>query len=139
MNVISTKKIDIIKASTSKLKDVDFNNLQFGRIFTDNMLICDFKDGQWQQPQIMPYQPMTIEPSARVLHYGQAIFEGMKAYKDDNGSIFMFRPQQNFERLNKSAIRLAMPEFPKDYFINGLETLIKLEADWVKPGKGNSL
>jgi branched-chain amino acid aminotransferase len=139
MNVVPTNEIDVVKASTSKINDVDFNNLQFGRIFTDHMLVCDFRDGKWQKPQITPYQPMTLEPSARVLHYGQAVFEGMKAYKDDDGKIFMFRPDQNFERINKSSSRLAMPEFPEDYFINGLETLIKLDAEWVKPGKGNSL
>ena len=137
--MIPTNEIDLVKASSSKINDVDFNNLQFGRIFTDHMLVCNYKDGKWQKPQIMPYQPMTLEPSARVLHYGQAIFEGMKAYKDDDGKIFMFRPDQNFARLNKSATRLAMPEFPKNYFINGLETLVKLETEWIKPGKGNSL
>ncbi len=102
-------------------------------------LYCDFKDGKWQTPQIIPYQPMSIEPSARVFHYGQAVFEGMKAYKDDNGKIFMFRPDQNFARINKSAARLAIPEFPENYFFNGLETLLKLERDWIKPGLGNSL
>ena len=139
MNMIPTNEIDLVKASSSKINDVDFNNLQFGRIFTDHMLVCNYKNGKWQKPKIIPYQPMTLEPSARVLHYGQAIFEGMKAYKDDDGKIFMFRPDQNFERLNKSATRLAMPEFPENYFINGLETLVKLEAEWIKPGKGNSL
>ena len=137
--MIPTNEIDLVKASSSKINDVDFNNLQFGRIFTDHMLVCNYKNGKWQKPKIIPYQPMTLEPSARVLHYGQAIFEGMKAYKDDDGKIFMFRPDQNFARLNKSATRLAMPEFPENYFINGLETLIKLEAEWIKPGKGNSL
>ena len=139
MSTITSNGIDLIKAETSKIEGIDFDNLVFGRVFTDHMFVCDFKDGQWQKPQIMPYQAMTIEPSARVFHYGQAVFEGMKAYKDENGKIFLFRPQQNFERINKSSMRMAIPEFPKDYFFNGLETLLKLDSEWIKPGVGNSL
>ena len=82
---------------------------------------------------------MTIDPSARVFHYGQAVFEGMKAYKDDTNDVFLFRPQENYERINKSAKRLAIPEFPKDYFFEGLKTLIHLDKDWIKKGVGNSL
>ncbi|TCK68716.1 branched-chain amino acid aminotransferase [Winogradskyella wandonensis] len=139
MTLISTNDIDIEKAKTSKITAVDFNNLAFGRVFTDHMFVCDFKDGKWQKPQIMPYQSMTIEPSARVFHYGQAVFEGMKAYKDESGNVFLFRPDQNFERINKSSARMAIPEFPKDYFFNGLKTLLKLDSEWIKPGVGSSL
>ena len=116
-------EIDIVKAEKSKIQDVDFENINFGRVFTDHMFTCDFVDGKWQQPKIMPYQAMTIDPSARVFHYGQAVFEGMKAYKDDNGEVFLFRPEDNHSRINKSAARLAIPEFPKAYFMNGLTTL----------------
>ncbi|APY09150.1 branched chain amino acid aminotransferase [Winogradskyella sp. J14-2] len=132
-------EIVVVKSENSKISSVDFDNLTFGRVFTDHMFVCDFEDGQWQTPKIMPYQPMTIEPSARVFHYGQAVFEGMKAYKDEDGKIFLFRPDQNFHRINKSASRLAIPEFPENYFFNGLETLLKMESDWIKPGLGNSL
>ncbi|GAB4159770.1 MAG: branched-chain amino acid aminotransferase [Winogradskyella sp.] len=132
-------EIVIVKSQQSKLNSVDFENLTFGRVFTDHMFVCDFEDGKWQTPKIMPYQPMTIEPSARVFHYGQAVFEGMKAYKDENRNIFLFRPDQNFKRINKSAARLAIPEFPENYFFEGLETLLKMESDWIKPGLGNSL
>ncbi|WP_299113029.1 branched-chain amino acid aminotransferase [uncultured Winogradskyella sp.] len=132
-------EIVIVKSENSKINTVDFSNLIFGRVFTDHMFVCDFKDGKWQTPQIMPYQAMTIEPSARVFHYGQAVFEGMKAYKDDDGKIFLFRPNENCARINKSAARLAMPEFPEDYFFKGLETLLKLDSEWIKPGVGNSL
>lgn len=134
-----TNEIDIVKVETSKISNVDFDNLAFGRTFTDHMFVCDFVDGQWQTPKIMPYQAMTIEPSARVFHYGQAVFEGMKAYKDDNGSVFLFRPEENYNRINKSAARLAIPEFPKDYFFNGLTTLLNLDKEWIIPGVGNSL
>lgn len=132
-------EIVIVTSEHSKINSVDFDNLVFGRVFTDHMFVCDFEDGKWQTPKIMPYQPMTIEPSARVFHYGQAVFEGMKAYKDDNCKIFLFRPDQNFKRINKSSARLAIPEFPKNYFFEGLETLLKMESDWIKPGLGNSL
>ncbi len=135
----STYEIDVVKAANSKINGVNFDDLQFGRVFTDHMFVCDYIDGKWQKPQIIPYGPLSIEPSARVFHYGQAVFEGMKAYKDDLGAIFMFRPQENFERINKSAARLAIPEFPRDYFFKGLKTLLDLEKDWIKVGLGKTL
>ena len=103
------------------------------------MFVCDYKNGSWQAPEIKPYGPLELDPSAKVFHYGQAVFEGMKAYKDENGDIFMFRPEENFNRINKSSERLAMPAFEKDYFFDGLNTLLNLEKDWIKPGEGNSL
>ena len=135
----TTFEIDIVKADTSKISQVNFNDLAFGRTFTDHMFFCDYIDGQWQQPKIKPYQAMTLEPSARVLHYGQAVFEGMKAYKDDNGKVWLFRPDENCRRINKSAARLAIPEFPENYFFDGMNTLLKMDSDWIKPGIGNSL
>ena len=139
MTKLSTYEIDIVKSDTSKISNVDFDNLNFGRTFTDHMFVCDYIDGEWQQPKILPYQPMMMEPSARVFHYGQAVFEGMKAYKDDHGKVWLFRPEDNFNRINKSAARLAMPEFPKEYFFDGLLTLLRMDSEWVKPGVGNSL
>lgn len=135
----NTSEIDIIKAKYSKIGDVDFENLTFGNIFTDHMLVCDYKDGQWEKPVIKPYEPFLIDPSAKVFHYGQAIFEGMKAYKDDKDDIWLFRPDQNWERFNKSAVRLAMPEIPSHIFIDGLKEILKIDKDWVKKGFGNSL
>ncbi|TDQ29183.1 branched-chain amino acid aminotransferase [Zeaxanthinibacter enoshimensis] len=135
----TVKDIIIEKAKSSKIEQVDFNNLPFGSVFTDHMMVCDYKDGAWQTPKIIPYQPLTLEPSARVFHYGQAVFEGMKAYKDDDGKVWLFRPDENFHRINKSSARMAMPEFPEDYFFDGLNTLLKMENDWIKPGLGNSL
>lgn len=132
-------EIDIVKASTSKISSVDFENLTFGNIFSDHMLICDFKDGAWQKPIIKPYEPFMIDPSAKVFHYGQAIFEGMKAYKDESDDVWMFRPDENFKRFNHSAKRLAMPEVTEDIFIGGLKAILDLEREWVKKGKGNTL
>ncbi|WP_103865564.1 branched-chain amino acid aminotransferase [Aquimarina sp. I32.4] len=131
--------LKITKASESKIGQVDFENLDFGKIFTDHMFVCDYANGKWQTPEIIPYGPLTMDPSARVFHYGQAVFEGMKAYKDDQGDTFLFRPDENFKRINKSAERLAIPEFPEDYFFEGLHTLLKLDNDWIKSGFGNSL
>ena len=139
MTAMNSNEIDIVKAQTSKINDVDFSNLTFGRVFSDHMFFCDYEDGKWQTPKITPYQAMTIDPSARVFHYGQAVFEGMKAYKDEDGKIFLFRPEQNAARINVSSARLAIPEFPKDYFLKGLEELLKLDSEWIKPGLGNSL
>jgi len=137
-NTIS-QTLEVHKASESKIGQVDFENLNFGKIFTDHMFVCDYVNGQWQTPKIVPYAPLSLDPSARVFHYGQAVFEGMKAYKDDHGDTFLFRPDENYNRINKSAERLAMPEFPESYFFEGLNTLLKLDNDWIKQGSGNSL
>jgi branched-chain amino acid aminotransferase len=135
----NTSEIDIVRVAESKINEVDFENLAFGNIFTDHMLICDFKEGQWQKPIIKPYEPFLIDPSAKVFHYGQAIFEGMKAYKDENEDVWLFRPDQNLDRFNKSAVRMAMPEVPENIFIEGLKTIVDLERNWVKKGLGNTL
>jgi branched-chain amino acid aminotransferase len=134
-----THEIDIVTVSHTKIDTVDFENLSFGSVFTDHMFVCDFKDGKWQRPNIKPYEPFLIDPSAKVFHYGQAIFEGMKAYKDENNDVWLFRPDQNMERLNKSAVRMAMPEIPEDIFMSGLHQLLDLERNWVKKGFGNTL
>ena len=139
MNTKTTKKLDIQKVATSRIHDVDFTNLVFGKTFTDHMFECDFKDGAWQTPTIKPYGPMMISPGAKVFHYGQAVFEGMKAYKDDNDDVFLFRPNQNIERINKSSKRMAIPEFPVDVFMNALHTLVGMDKDWIQKGEGNSL
>tara|TARA_R110000868_G_scaffold68390_6_gene202224 strand:- start:175 stop:1242 length:1068 start_codon:yes stop_codon:yes gene_type:complete len=139
MSTTQTNKIEIIKAPTSKINEVDFENLSFGSVFTDHLLECDFKNGEWQKPVIKPYAPFLLDPSARVFHYGQAIFEGMKAYKDDNDAIWLFRPEENYNRFNHSASRMAMPEVPEEVFMDGLNELLKLDKAWIKSGKGNTL
>jgi len=139
MMLKTTNEIDIVRVQNSKINEVDFENLAFGNTFTDHMLVCDFKEGKWQRPIIKPYEPFLIDPSAKVFHYGQAIFEGMKAYKDDNDYVWLFRPDQNLDRFNKSAVRMAMPEVPEEIFIGGLKTIVDLERNWVKKGLGNTL
>jgi branched-chain amino acid aminotransferase len=139
MNTGVKEGIDFIAASASKIGNVDFENLTFGSVFTDHMLVCDFKNGKWEKPVIEPYAPFMIDPSSKIFHYGQAIFEGMKAYKTDSDEIWLFRPEENFKRFNKSAVRLAMPEVPEFVFMEGLKQLITIEKEWVKKGKGNAL
>jgi branched-chain amino acid aminotransferase len=131
--------IDISKVSNSKINEIDFENLTFGSVFTDHMLVCDFKDGVWQKPEIKPYAPFLMDPSSKVFHYGQAIFEGMKAFKDEQDAIWLFRPDENFKRFNKSAVRMAMAEIDEQIFMEGLTQLIELDKEWVKKGLGNSL
>ena len=131
--------IKITKSATSKIDSVDFENIGFGKIFTDHMFVCHYSNGAWQSPEVVPYGPVQLDPSARVFHYGQAVFEGMKAYRDKNDDIFLFRPDENFNRINKSAERLAMPAFPEDYFFNGLKALLEVDKEWIKFGLGNSL
>ena len=130
-------KVQISKSTT--INSVDFSSLSFGEIFTDHMFECDFENGEWKEPKIIPYQPIKMDPSTSVFHYGQAIFEGLKAYKDKNGQVWLFRPEENLNRLNKSAIRLSIPEFPKSFFLEGLKKLLTIDKNWIKPGVGTSL
>ena len=134
-----TTKIKVSKAKKSKIKDVDFENFSFGSVFTDHMFECDYVKGKWENPVIRPYEKISIEPSASVFHYGQAIFEGMKAFKDDNDNVFLFRPNENFERINKSAIRMSIPQIERNLFFSAVEQLVNLDKEWIKKGEGKSL
>ena len=131
--------IKITKTKNSKLQTTDFENLGFGKVFSDHMLICDYKNGSWGEPEIVPFQPMSLMPSAKIFHYGQSIFEGMKAYKDNASNTWLFRPVENYIRLNKSAKRLAIPEIPKNIFFDGLKELLKIDNDWIPNLDGCSL
>jgi len=103
------------------------------------MLICKYSDGRWGEAEIMPYQPITVFPGTQVLHYGQAVFEGMKAFKTHQGKVLLFREEDNYSRLIKSAKRLCIPEIPKDIFIRGLHEILRLDSEWVKEGDKFSL
>ena len=139
MSIIKNHSISVKHIEKSRIDEVDFNHLIFGEDFTDYMFECDFKNGSWNNPTIRPFGNLSISPAAKVFHYGQAVFEGMKAYKDDQGKIWLFRPEDNFNRINKSSKRLAIPEFPKELFFEALESMLQLDKDWIKPGFGNSL
>lgn len=134
--MIATSEIKITKAAHSRLKEIDFDNLPFGKHFTDHMLEADYIDGEWKNVEIKPYQPLMIAPSNAALHYGQAIFEGIKAYKDEQGNAFIFRPYDNFKRFNISAERMQMPVVPEEIFIEGMRKLIEMDKNWI-PAKPN--
>ncbi|MDF4221668.1 branched-chain amino acid aminotransferase [Maribacter sp. M208] len=136
---IATKDIIVEKVKKSKIDQVDFDNLAFGSVFTDHMLVCKYKNGAWETPKITPYQPITLDPSSKIFHYGQSIFEGMKAYKDKNDDVYLFRPLENHKRFNISAKRMCIPEIPEDYFMEGLITLLNLDKDFIPTKDGSSL
>jgi branched-chain amino acid aminotransferase len=137
--MIAAMDISITKAETSKLHDLNFDNLPFGRYFTDHMLEADYENGEWKNIEIKPYQPLLLEPSLSALHYGQAIFEGIKAYKDKDSNAFIFRPFENFKRFNTSAERMNMPAVPEEIFIEGMRQLIALDKKWIPAKKDHSL
>lgn len=123
--------LNVRKAETSRLQELDMENLPFGKYFTDHMLEAEYENGEWKTAEILPYQPMLLSPSTAALHYGQAIFEGIKAYKDRQGNPFIFRPYDNFIRFNKSAERMQMPAVPEEIFMDGMRELIALDQDWI--------
>ncbi|RTL60296.1 MAG: branched-chain amino acid aminotransferase [Sphingobacteriales bacterium] len=134
--MLATIDIKVTRAANSKLKEIDFDNLPFGKNFTDHMLEADYINGEWKNVEIKPYQPLLIAPSNAALHYGQAIFEGIKAYKDDQDNAYIFRPYDNFKRFNISAERMQMPVVPEEIFIEGMRKLIEMDRDWI-PAKPN--
>jgi len=116
-------KLDPI--SKSRIDEVDFTQLSFGRSFADHMLVAEYADGAWQSVNIQPYGPLSYQPAMMSLHYGQAIFEGMKAFRSVAGDVLVFRPEENLKRFNKSALRMCMPEIPAEIFLGGLKNYWK--------------
>ena len=129
----------ISRCSNSRIQTTDFTNLKFGTVFSDHMLICKYKEGKWGEVEIKPYGPIEMNPGSQILHYGQAVFEGMKAFKNDNNEVLLFRKEENFKRLNRSAVRLSIPKVPEDVFMNGLNQLLSIDSDWCKKEEGYSL
>ncbi|OFY62904.1 MAG: branched chain amino acid aminotransferase [Bacteroidetes bacterium RIFCSPLOWO2_02_FULL_36_8] len=123
--------LEIQKVTKSRIHEIDFNHIPFGKYFSDHMFVVDYKNEEWQDGKIVPYGPMSMAPSISALHYGQALFEGMKAYKDTKGNSWLFRPTDNHARLNISAERLCMPAIPEDLFMQGLMELIRLDSNWI--------
>lgn len=131
--------ISIKHTTNSRIASVDFTKIPFGKVFSDHMFFADYIDGEWQNPTIQPYGPISFAPSISGLHYGQLIFEGMKAYKNDAGDVLLFRPMMNYARMVRSAQRMAMPPIPKALFKDGLLTLLRLDKAWIPPHDGSSL
>jgi branched-chain amino acid aminotransferase len=139
MNMTAAADIIVTKAEHSKLKDINLENIPFGKYFTDHMLEADYEDGEWKNVEIKPYQPLLLAPSLAALHYGQAIFEGIKAYKNAEGEVFIFRPYDNFKRFNISAERMEMPQVPEEIFMEGMRMLIDIDKSWIPDKKDHSL
>ncbi len=137
--VTDTLDIRISKTETSRLPKIDYSNLIFGKHFSDHMLMADYTDGQWQNFQILPYGEIKLSPAISALHYGQSFFEGLKAYKLQNGQVSIFRPNKNAERFNKSAERLSMPQLPEELFIQSIAALVELDQQWIPEQENHSL
>ena len=137
--MLATAPIHVQKVETSKLLELSLENIPFGKYFTDHMLEADYEDGEWKNIEIKPYQPLLLDPSTAALHYGQAIFEGVKAYKDSNGDAFIFRPYENYKRFNISATRMQMPEVPEEIFMDGMKMLVNLDKSWIPTQEDHSL
>ncbi|MGC9504607.1 branched-chain amino acid aminotransferase [Baaleninema sp.] len=133
-----TYSIEIEQSSEPRLRGLDINNVPFGKMFSDHMLVATVEQGTWSA-KIVPYGKLEMSPSISALHYGQSVFEGMKAYKSPQGEPLLFRPGANFDRINRSAARLCMPPIPEEIFMEGLQELIRLDADWIPTRPGSAL
>ena len=128
------------KTTTPKAKPADANNLGFGKIFTDHMFVMNYEEGKgWFDPRIVPFEKISLSPAAMVYHYGQEMFEGLKAYKGDDGKVRLFRPEMNAKRANESNKRLCIPEIPVEDFVQAVSELVKVEQDWIPTAPGTSL
>jgi branched-chain amino acid aminotransferase len=125
------QNIKVTKAEPSRISSVDFKHLPFGKYFSDHMLVADYADGKWQEPEIIPYGPICFDPSLAAIHYGQSIFEGIKAFRMEDGRAAIFRPQENHLRFNKSAFRMEMPAVPEEIFIGGMKKLLEVDQQWI--------
>lgn len=137
--MIASVDISIEKTPKTRISEQDVNNVPFGKCFSDHMFVAEYANGKWEKCYVTPYRDIPMSYAMSALHYGQAIFEGMKAYKDDKGEVALFRPLENFKRLNKSAIRMSMPEVPEEIFMGGLMELLKLDKEWVPSSETGSL
>lgn len=136
---VSTSQFPVTKIAHSRIAELDPANVQFGKIYSDHMLVAHYEDGEWKQPEIMPFSNLSLSPATTFMHYGQAIFEGIKAYKDPQGNPIIFRPQDNWKRMNKSAERMALPYVPEDIFVEGIRQLVNLDKAWIPTGEDTSL
>ncbi|HEU4608562.1 MAG TPA: branched-chain amino acid aminotransferase, partial [Chitinophagaceae bacterium] len=137
--MIDAYGLPVTKVERSKLHDINLENIPFGKYFSDHMLEADYENGAWVNAEIKPYQPLVLSPSLASLHYGQAIFEGIKAYKNSAGEAFIFRPLDNFNRFNISAERMQMPKVPRELFMDGMLQLVSLDKNWIPARENHSL
>jgi len=133
-----TLDIKITKTKHSRLTETDFDNLPFGKTFSDHMFVADYADGEWKNFRVIPYGEIGISPAISALHYGQSFFEGLKAYKHADGKVSVFRPDKNAIRFNKSAERLCMPALPEEIFVQSIAAVVDIDRDWI-PAYPNSM
>jgi len=131
--------LSVQKTTRSRISETDFNNLEFGKYISDHMVMADWSKGEWSDPIILPFGELKMTPAILALHYGQAVFEGMKAFRTGDGAINIFRPQRHHERLSRSLERMCMPEISYDMFIQSLHALVELDKDWVPKAEGSAL
>ena len=131
--------ISLTRAPQSRLTEDLRENSPFGTNYSDHMFVADYADGKWQDPRIIPFGPMELSPATTALHYGQSLFEGFKAHRTASSGLALFRPRDNFARLNRSAARLAMPEIPESLFLDGVTELVRLDRDWIPHREGGAL
>ncbi|MFL5740438.1 MAG: branched-chain amino acid aminotransferase [Flavisolibacter sp.] len=137
MQLVDTIRIQ--KAKYTRLQDADLDQLEFGQYVSDHMFLCTYEQGAWNNPQVIPFQDLTVSPTALVLHYGQSVFEGMKAFRMKDGSVNIFRLQKHHERFNRSLDRMCMPAIPFELFQSALQELVRTDRDWVPGKKGSAL
>jgi len=137
--MVETQKISVHKTSQSKIGEVDFNDLPFGKVFADHMFLADYTGGEWKNARVLPYGYLPMSPASPTIHYGQSIFEGLKAFAGSDGDVLVFRPLANLRRLNKSAERMCMPDVPEDVFMEGIHALLEVDRKWIPKVEGGSL
>ncbi|HWA33282.1 MAG TPA: hypothetical protein VG737_04085, partial [Cyclobacteriaceae bacterium] len=137
--MVDAVKIEVKKTTKSRLSEVDFNNIPFGKVFADHMFVADFRKGDWRNLRVMPFGHIPVSPATPAIHYGQSIFEGLKAYKNESGDALIFRPLDNWKRMNVSAERMCMPYLPEDVFMEGIRNLLDIDRGWIPMTEGSSL
>lgn len=137
--MVASLKIQVQEVKHSRLNEVDFDNLPFGKVYSDHMFMADFQDGAWKNLRIIPYGRITVSPATPAIHYGQSIFEGLKAHRSSLGEALVFRPLDNWRRMNRSAERMCMPSLPEDLFMESLAGLVAVDRAWIPAAKGSSL
>ena len=131
--------IELQKVKRSRLPETDLNDLPFGKVYSDHMFMADYSAGEWRNLRILPYGKIAVSPATPAIHYGQSIFEGLKAHRNPRGEALLFRPQDNLKRMNRSAERMSMPALPEDIFMDSVSELISLDRGWIPSSKGSSL
>jgi branched-chain amino acid aminotransferase len=137
--MVDSLKIDLQPVKRSRLPETDFNDLPFGKVYSDHMFMAEYADNQWKDFRIVPYGRISVSPATPALHYAQSIFEGLKAHRGPGGEALLFRPKDNLKRMNISAERMSMPSIPEEMFMESLSELISLDRNWIPAAKGSSL